>query len=131
MKLPFGLVVLSRHADCVGLLHNPNGSTDQRNAAMFQAYVEAGGEDPYGDREPSFLVLDPPDHTRLRGLVSHAFTPRRVRDMTPRIQENVDELLDAAIEQGTLRLIDDFAYLVTVKVICELLGIPPEDHEIF
>src|ERR671918_367079 len=119
MKLPFGLVVLSRHADCVGLLHNPNGSTDQRNAAMFQAYVEAGGEDPYGDREPSFLVLDPPDHTRLRGLVSHAFTPRRVRDLGPRIQQIVDELIDAGLEKGEMEVIEGLAYLVPVRVIFE------------
>jgi len=129
--LPFGLLVLSRHKDCVGLLHSPNGSTDQRNSAMYQAYIEGGGADVFGDREPSFLVLDPPDHTRLRGLVQHAFTPRRVRDMTPRIQQIVDELLDAAIAKGSFELIDEFAYLVPVKVICELLGVPPEDHEVF
>lgn len=131
MKLPLGLVVLSRHHDCVSLLHNPNGSTDQRNSAMFQAYVAAGGDNPFADREPSFLVLDPPDHTRLRGLVAHAFTPRRVREMAPRIQQIVDDLLDAALTRGGMELIEDFAYLVPVKVICELLGIPPEDHEIF
>jgi cytochrome P450 len=131
MKLSLGLLVLSRHKDCVSLLHNPNGSTDQRNSAMYQAYIEGGGEDLFADREPSFLVLDPPDHTRLRGLVQHAFTPRRVREMAPRIQQIVDDLLDTALERGSFELIDEFAYLVPVKVICELLGIPPEDHEVF
>jgi cytochrome P450 len=131
LKLPLGLLVLSRHKDCVSLLHSPHGSTDQRNSAMFQAYLEAGGENPFGDREPSFLVLDPPDHTRLRGLVQHAFTPRRVREMTPRIQQIVDDLIDVALEQGSFEAIDEFAYLVPVKVICELLGVPPEDHEVF
>jgi cytochrome P450 len=131
MKLPLGLLVLSRHADCVSLLHSPHGSTDQRNSAMYKAFIEAGGENPFPDREPSFLVLDPPDHTRLRGLVQHAFTPRRVREMAPRIQQIVDELIDAALARGSFELIDEFAYLVPVKVICELLGIPPEDHEIF
>ena len=132
LKLPLGLLVLSRHKDCVSLLHHPNGSTDQRNSAMYQAYIEGGGEDLFADREPSFLVLDPPDHTRLRGLVQHAFTPRRVREMAPRIQQIVDDLLDdGARAAGRFELIDEFAYLVPVKVICELLGIPPEDHEVF
>lgn len=131
LKLPLGLLVLSRHKDCVGLLHSPNGSTDQRNSAMYKAYIESGGEDLFADREPSFLVLDPPDHTRLRGLVQHAFTPRRVREMAPRIQQIVDDLLDDVLETGSFELIDEFAYLVPVKVICELLGVPPEDHEIF
>jgi cytochrome P450 len=131
MKLPLGLLVLSRHKDCVNLLHSPNGSTDQRKSAMYQAYLANGGEDLFVDREPSFLVLDPPDHTRLRGLVQHAFTPRRVREMAPRVQQIVDDLLDVALERGSFELIDEFAYLVPVKVICELLGIPPEDHEVF
>ena len=131
LKLPLGLLVLSRHKDCVSLLHSPNGSTDQRKSAMYQAYIAAGGEDLFADREPSFLVLDPPDHTRLRGLVQHAFTPRRVREMGPRIQQIVDDLLDDCLERGSFELIDEFAYLVPVKVICELLGVPPEDHEVF
>ena len=131
LKLQLGLMVLSRHKDCVRLLHSPDGSTDQRTSAMYQAYIEAGGEDLFADREPSFLVLDPPDHTRLRGLVQHAFTPRRVREMTPRIQQIVDDLLDECLQRGSFELIDEFAYLVPVKVICELLGVPPEDHEVF
>src|SRR5688572_26133146 len=45
LKLPLGLMVLSRHKDCVGLLHSPVGSTDQRNSAMYKAYIAAGGED--------------------------------------------------------------------------------------
>lgn len=127
----FGLLVLSRHHDCVTLLHNPETSVDQRKSALFQAYIDAGGHSPFEDREPSFLFLDPPDHTRLRGLVSHAFTPRRVRELGPRIAEIVDELIDARIDTGTMEIVDDLAYLVPVRVICELLGIPTKDHERF
>src|SRR4026209_2942217 len=77
-----GVSVLSKHKDCVMVLHHPLTSNDQRNSALFQAYIKAtGAPDPFEGREPSFLFLDPPDHTRLRGLVSHAFTPRRVRDL--------------------------------------------------
>ena len=126
-----GLLVLSRHADCVRLLHHPTTSNDQRNSALYQAFVNSTEIDPFEGREPSFLFLDPPDHTRLRGLVSHAFTPRRVRDLGPRIAEIVDELLDAVIDTGSLEVIEDFAYLIPVRVICELLGVPTKDHEIF
>lgn len=127
-----GLLVLSRHADCVRLLHDPETSVDQRKSALFQAYIEAaGGENPFADREPSFLFLDPPDHTRLRGLVAHAFTPRRVRELGPFIEQVVDELLDRALAAGSMEVIEEFAYLVPVRVICELLGVPGEDHMTF
>ncbi|MGH2758433.1 MAG: cytochrome P450 [Actinomycetota bacterium] len=128
---PLGLLVLSRHRDCVALLHHPTTSVDQRNSTLFQAFVQNLDSDPFEGREPSFLFLDPPDHTRLRGLVSHAFTPRRVRDLGPRIQEIVDELVDAGLERGEMELIEELAYLVPVRVICELLGVPPSDHGVF
>ena len=131
LKTPIGLLVLSRHHDCVSLLHHPQTSTDQRNSALFQAFVEATGTDMFEGREPSFLFLDPPDHTRLRGLVSHAFTPRRVRDLSGRVQEIVDELIDKALSGGQMEVIEEFAYLVPVRVICELLGVPAADHEVF
>ena len=131
LKTPVGLLVLSRHHDCVSLLHHPQTSTDQRNSALFQAFVQATGTDMFEGREPSFLFLDPPDHTRLRGLVSHAFTPRRVRDLTVRVREIVDELIDTAVPTGAMEVIEEFAYLVPVRVICELLGVPAADHEVF
>ncbi len=131
LKSPLGLLVLSRHKDCVTLLHHTQTSTDQRNSTLFQAYVQTLVEDPFEGREPSFLFLDPPDHTRLRGLVSHAFTPRRVRDLGPRVQQIVDELVDAGLQKGEMEAIEELAYLVPVRVICELLGVPTVDHEIF
>ncbi len=131
LQSPLGLLVLSRHSDCVALLHNPETSTDQRNSLLFQAYAQTLDADPFEGREPSFLFLDPPDHTRLRGLVSHAFTPRRVRDLGPRVQEIVDELIDAGLASGEMEAIEELAYLVPVRVICELLGVPTADHEIF
>ncbi|MFX5793930.1 cytochrome P450, partial [Acinetobacter baumannii] len=70
------------------------------------------------------LQQDPPDHTRLRGLVVKAFTARRVEDMRPRIQQIVDETLDRIIPQGRMDLIDDFAFRLPVTIICDMLGIP-------
>ena len=79
----------------------------------------------------TMLQQDPPDHTRLRGLVVKAFTARRVEDMRPRIQAIVDENLDRIIPQGKMDLIEDFAFRLPVTVICDMLGIPDEHREMF
>ncbi len=73
------------------------------------------------------VYRDPPDHTRLRGLLNKAFTPRRVESMAPRIQCVVDELLDAAAERGGMDVIADFAFPLPATVIAALLGIPSDD----
>jgi cytochrome P450 len=77
------------------------------------------------------LQQDPPDHTRLRGLVVKAFTARRVEDMRPRIREVVDQTLDAVIDRGRIDLIADFAFRLPVTIICDMLGIPEEHREVF
>jgi hypothetical protein len=77
------------------------------------------------------LQQDPPDHTRLRGLVVKAFTARRVEDMRPRIQQIVDASLDRMIPQGRMDLIEDFAFRLPVTIICDMLGIPDEHREMF
>jgi cytochrome P450 len=77
------------------------------------------------------LQQDPPDHTRLRGLVVKAFTARRVEDMRPRIQHIVDETLDAIAERGQMDLIEDFAFRLPVTIICDMLGIPEDHREVF
>jgi cytochrome P450 len=88
--------------------------------------------------EPAFrsmrywmLQQDPPDHTRLRGLVVKAFTARRVEDMRPRIQQIVDETLDRIVDQGRMDLIEDFAFRLPVTIICDMLGIPEDHREVF
>jgi cytochrome P450 len=79
----------------------------------------------------SMLDRDPPDHTRLRSLVSKAFTPRVVEGLRPRIQRIVDDLITRAEQAGSMDLIEEFAYPIPVNVICEMLGVPVEDHERF
>lgn len=74
------------------------------------------------------LASDPPQHTRLRGLVSRAFTMRRVEELRPRIQEITDELLDAMLPHGRADLVDSLAYPLPITVICELLGVPEMDR---
>ncbi len=78
-----------------------------------------------------FLFLDPPDHTRLRKLVSKAFVPKVVNELQPEIAALVDGLLDRIAEQGRFDVIGDLAYPLPVAVICRLLGVPLEDEPEF
>jgi cytochrome P450 len=77
----------------------------------------------------SLLFIDPPDHTRLRGLVSKAFTPRMVEALRPRVQALAEELLDAAASTGTLDVISGYAMPLTLTIIAEMLGVPIESRE--
>ncbi|WP_128984199.1 cytochrome P450 family protein [Streptomyces roseicoloratus] len=80
---------------------------------------------------PNLLIIDPPDHTRLRKLVAGEFTGRRVEALRPRIQELTDELLDAMAPNGRADLVDSFAFPLPITVICELLGVPAADRDAF
>ncbi|MCP3767472.1 MULTISPECIES: cytochrome P450 family protein [unclassified Streptomyces] len=75
----------------------------------------------------NMLTADPPEHTRLRKLVSRAFVPRRMELLRPRIQEITDELIDALPEQGEVNLME-FAFSLPMRVICEFLGVPVADR---
>ena len=77
------------------------------------------------------ITKDPPEHTRLRKLVSKAFTPRMVTQLEPRIQAIADELLDAVIDEGAFVLVQDLAYPLPVIVIAEMLGVDPERRDEF
>ncbi|WP_107082020.1 cytochrome P450 family protein [Streptomyces caatingaensis] len=77
------------------------------------------------------LNIDPPDHTRLRRLVSKAFTPRRVAEFAPRVQELTDRLIDGFAGRGEADLIHEFAFPLPIYAICDMLGIPPEDQDDF
>lgn len=76
----------------------------------------------------SMLTVDEPDHRRLRGLVSKAFTPRFIEGLRPRVQEIADELLDQVQNQGEMDLIKDYAFPLPINVISEMLGVPKEDR---
>jgi len=78
-----------------------------------------------------FLFMDPPNHTRLRALVSKAFTPRAVESLRGQIQTVVDGLLDQQADTPTFDLVSEFAYQVPVLVICDLLGMPDDDRDQF
>lgn len=83
-------------------------------------------------RAQSMLFMDPPDHTRLRGLVARAFTPRRIEELRGATQAIASELADGLAARGPqAELIEAFAYPLPVRVICALLGVPPADEAIF
>ncbi len=77
------------------------------------------------------LAADPPQHTRLRGLIAREFTPRRVAALRPRVQEITDALLDAMLPHGSADLVESFAHPLPLIVICELLGVPEIDRTAF
>jgi pimeloyl-[acyl-carrier protein] synthase len=127
--------ILTRYDDVDAVLMDPRFSAERDNAkTRFAEMARARrGEQDFGPftRVPTMLGSDPPVHTRLRRLVSKAFTPRAVQDLRPRIQEIVDELLDAAAAKGTFDLVADLAYPTPVIVIAEMLGVPTSDRTEF
>jgi len=118
-----GLPVSSvfRYADCQAILRDPK--------TWSSAFPPPPGFDP--DEPRSMLVQDPPAHTRLRGLVSQAFTPKRVQALGPRIEQIAHELLDDALARGEVDLVEALTYPLPVIVIAELIGVPAGDRAQF
>jgi pimeloyl-[acyl-carrier protein] synthase len=122
--------ILSRYRDIAAVLQDQRFSADRRQATMFQRLNLLGALDPeFATAVTSaLLMVDPPDHTRLRRLVSKAFTPRMVEQLRPRVQEIVDGLLDGVAARGEMDLIRDLAVPLPVIVIAEMLGVSPDDR---
>src|SRR5436305_11405590 len=128
---PFGAYVASRHAEVTLVLRDKRFGKDFVDRTSRRYGPEIMEEPVFRNMRHWMLQQDPPDHTRLRGLVVKAFTARRVEDMRPRIQQIVDETLDAVVGQGHMDLIEDFAFRLPVTIICDMLGIPEEHRETF
>jgi cytochrome P450 len=129
---PFGVWYVSRYDDVVRLMRDPSLSVEDSNAkpTMLTAMrQEVLGEDRGRERFQSMLDRDPPDHTRLRRLVSRAFTPRRIGELRGRVQELVDAKLAPAAEAGAMELVGDLAFPLPFEVISEMLGLPDTDRE--
>jgi len=124
---PLGFWVLTRYDDVSAVLRDPRFIKEPLAALVAARF---GAEVPRGVGL-SMLDRDPPDHTRLRGLVSKAFTPRVVDGLRSRIQQIVDELITRVQAAGSMDVIEEFAYPIPVNVICEMLGVPLADHERF
>ena len=128
---PFGQFVTSRHADVSLVMRDKRFGKDfvERSKRRYSPAIM--DEPVFRSMSHWMLQSDPPDHTRLRGLVVKAFTARRVEDMRPRIQAIVDQAIDAVIERGHMDLIEDFAFRLPVTIICDMLGIPEDNRELF
>ncbi|MBO2451529.1 cytochrome P450 [Actinomadura barringtoniae] len=115
-----GLWVTTSYEVCESVLRDPRFGHRPENGGIWR-------ESPM--RRRSFLTMDPPDHTRLRKLVSKAFTARLIERLRPRIEVLVDELLNGV--EGDVDLLATLAYPLPVILISELLGVPPEDRDRF
>jgi cytochrome P450 len=121
----------SRHAEVSLVLRDKRFGKDFVERTVRRYGPKIMEEPVFRSMSHWMLQQDPPDHTRLRGLVVKAFTARRVEDMRPRIQQIVDQTIDAVIDSGHMDLIEDFAFRLPVTIICDMLGIPEEHREAF
>ncbi|HSZ41199.1 MAG TPA: cytochrome P450 [Trebonia sp.] len=129
---PIGFWLLTRYDDVSRLLrasHSVEAAKVTPDSPLAKARRATYGEQRLGQaRTPSMLDRDPPDHTRLRRLVSKAFTPRAVEALRPRITALVDDLLDAMEREPRADLVEALAFPLPFAVIAGMLGTPPADH---
>ena len=125
--------VLTRYDDVVAVLKDPRFSADRRKARNKLVEAAMAAQEEMGPiaNVQTMLSSDPPEHTRLRGLVNQAFTPKAVEAMRFHIQEIVDDLLNQVQSNGRMDLVEDLANPLPVIVIAEMLGVPPEERVTF
>jgi cytochrome P450 len=119
----FPVVSLFRHQDVQALLRDP--------AQWSSDFPHPPGMERPDDMPPSMIGVDPPEHTRLRGLVSQAFTPRTIRRLEARLLAIANELLDAALRAREVDLVAALTYPLPVIVIAEMIGVPVKDRSRF
>ncbi|PHX93733.1 MAG: cytochrome [Acidimicrobium sp.] len=125
---PIGFVVITRYDDVVNTLRNNDFSRDiELNANLPESPTRKFKRE--NERSKSILNLDPPDHTRLRRLVSKSFTPSAIERLRPRIQQLVDDSLANARQTGQLELVEELAFPVPFQVISDLLAMPTDRGE--
>ncbi|MEC7809568.1 MAG: cytochrome P450 [Actinomycetota bacterium] len=126
-RTPFGNLVVTRFDDVFEVLRNPNTSVERDRAGIEMPEHIKKLQEHSMDRPPSILMLDPPEHTRLRKLVQRTFTPRGIEKMRHLTTEIVDDLLSQLAEKKEVDLIKDFAFVVPFVVIHSMLGLPDAD----
>ena len=122
-----GAIVLTSYKDCLEVLRHPK--LGRAEADMDLPLSIAGNERRVAEDTSTMLLLNPPDHTRIRSLVSRAFTPRRVEELRPTIENLLLPVLDRFVDQGGGDVMADLAVPYPVAVISELLGVPKEGNE--
>ncbi len=127
-----GMWLVTRYEDVSAVLRDERFVKDWRNAMTPEQLAQMPPiPEVMRPLSKNMLDTDPPDHERLRALVSKAFTPRLIERMRPRVQAIADALLDAVWDKGEMDLIDDYAFPLPIIVIAELLGVPAEDRNEF
>lgn len=122
--------LLTGFAECEAILRDPRWSSNPSHRTTVDADVDVRTAMSLTDAN-ILLFIDPPDHTRIRKLMSKAFTPRSVERLRPKVQAIVDELLDGVADRGTVEIVSEIGYTVPVTVICEMLGVPVADRDRF
>ena len=129
---PIGPWFVTSYADCARLLRDPKLTRRFEDSWEQRAIIQNSVGRPWFDEQERWMLwLDPPDHTRLRGLVSKAFTPRFVSKLHDRVAEIVDGLVDRIADEGTIDFIEHFAFQLPITIICDMLGIPAADRDKF
>ncbi|MET0907845.1 MAG: cytochrome P450, partial [Ilumatobacteraceae bacterium] len=124
---PLGLTVLTRYDDVSHTLRSNDFSRDvDANATPREDPIFQRRRERSRSGAKTILNLDPPDHTRLRRLVSKAFTPSAIEALRVRIEQQVDTVLDVAAERGSMELVDELAFPVPFQVISDLLDLPQD-----
>ena len=130
-RTPLGMWLVSRYADVALVLRDKRFGKNYEGNLIRRYGPNAMQDRSFASLGRTMLVLDPPDHTRLRGLVTKAFTARRVEEMRARITTLVDSMIDRVYAQGRMDVVWDIAHRLPVKVICDMLGIPEEEQHRF
>lgn len=120
--------VMTRYVDVNTVLRDRRFVSDARGVKIFDDGKNSAF---FHMMRRMMLFLDPPDHVRVRGTVSRAFTPRAVAERNARFHELIEGLLDRATEKGHMELVSELAYPMPVAVICDMLGVPHEDVPLF
>jgi cytochrome P450 len=115
---------LSRHEDVIAAFRDPSRFSSANGVSL-----DPSAWGPYAHKTMSFLALDPPRHTRMRALVSKGFTARRVRELEHQIRALARQHLGAAVAQGDFDFVADFAALLPMDVISEMIGVPEADRD--
>ncbi len=114
---------LARHADVLAAFKDV-----KRFSSRFGVSIDPAAYGPHARIGTSFLAMDPPEHTRMRAIVSRSFTPRRVKEMAPRIREIAIARLEPLVGSGSFDAIAEYAGRLPMDVISEMLGVPEADR---
>lgn len=133
IKMPDGqrAWLTTRYDDAVQTLKDNERFTKNLRSLSPEEYAAIMPEKEMDLISRQMLSTDPPDHTRLRSIVSKAFSPQMIEEMNDEIQRITDDLIDKIQEKGSLEVIEDFAFPLPIIVISQMMGIPEDDHYLF